>query len=63
MKKGRKIPWWIKTLMSVLLLGAGIFAFNHIAAWLGFVIILLVIVYVLITMFNKFKDYVEESED
>jgi uncharacterized membrane protein YuzA (DUF378 family) len=61
MKKSRKTPWWLKTLVAVALLSIGIYSFNHIAAWLGFFIVTMVIAYVLIITFNKFKDYVDED--
>jgi membrane protein DedA with SNARE-associated domain len=63
MKKLRKLPWWVSSLVMLGILGIGIYAFNHIYAWLGFIIILGLIVYVLVQLINKFKDYEESSED
>jgi hypothetical protein len=63
MKKLRKLPWWVSSLVMLGILGIGIYAFNHLSSWLGFTIILGLIIYVVVQLFKKFQDYEESSED
>lgn len=63
MKKLKKVLLWLKWIGLFAVLFLGVYVFNHLDPWVGLVLFLVDLAYIISQLFNKITEDEEVSQD